>query len=227
MLKKLVAFDLDGTLVESAPDLADAVDEMLKELGLPAAGEAKTRGWIGNGVGMLVKRALTGQMWPEVDPPQFEQALARFMVHYEQWVCRRSFLYPGVVEGLAQLREDGYLLVCVTNKDSRFTRPLLERLGILSFFDWVGCGDQFARHKPHPDSLLYAAEHFGVAAANCWMVGDSANDVQAARAAGFGVVCVPYGYHGDTAVESLGADDIIASLAILPEWFRQQGILSA
>jgi phosphoglycolate phosphatase len=221
MMPKLIAFDLDGTLVESAPDLADAVDVMLRQLDKPPAGETRVKTWIGNGVGMLVKRALTGELWPTDEPAQFEQALALFSDHYEQNLCRRSYLYPGVVEGLTRLREDDYRLVCVTNKHSRFTRPLLEQLGIWTLLDWVGCGDQFARHKPHPESLLYAANHFGFAPAECWMVGDSANDVQAGRAAGFGVLCVPYGYHGDIPVENLGADAIIDSLAVLPDWFRQ------
>lgn len=219
---KLIAFDLDGTLVESAPDLADAIDQMLRELGRPVVGETAVRLWIGNGVGMLVKRALTGQMWPENTPSNFEQALECFSRHYEQGVCRRSTLYPGVIEGLTRLKaESAYHLVCITNKHSRFTHPLLEQLGIHALFDWVGCGDQFTRHKPDPESLLYAAQRYGLAPNECWMVGDSPNDVQAAKAAGFGILCVPYGYLGDVDVESLGADAIITTLDALPEWFRQ------
>ncbi|MGI9213813.1 MAG: phosphoglycolate phosphatase [Methylococcaceae bacterium] len=219
---KLIAFDLDGTLVESAPDLADAIDQMLRELGRPEAGETAVRLWIGNGVGMLVKRALTGQMWPDNEPPGFEQALECFSRHYEQGVCRRSTLYPGVREGLTRLKaEAAYHLVCITNKHSRFTHPLLEQLGIHTLFDWVGCGDQFTRHKPDPESLLHAAQRYGLAPAACWMVGDSPNDVQAARAAGFGILCVPYGYPGDVEIEGLGADAIITTLDALPEWFRQ------
>lgn len=218
---RLIAFDLDGTLVESAPDLADAVDQMLRERGRPEAGEAAVRQWIGNGVGMLVKRALTGLMWPVEDPPDFVEALECFSQHYEQHVCRRSTLYPGVREGLEALRAEHYRLVCITNKHSRFTRPLLQQLGIDTLFDWVGCGDQFTRHKPDPESLLHAAERFGLSPAACWMVGDSRNDVLAARAAGFGVLCVPYGYPGEGTVDSLAADDIIASLDQLPDWFRQ------
>ena len=219
---KLIAFDLDGTLVESAPDLADAVDATLEELGQPKAGEARVRGWIGNGVGMLMKRAMTGQMWPDADPPGFDPALERFMAHYAEGVCRRSYLYPGVREGLTQLAEKGYRLTCITNKHSRFTLPLLEQLGIAGFFGWVGCGDQFEKHKPHPESLLYAARHFGVDSNACLMVGDSLNDVEAARAAGFAVVCVPYGYRGDVAAENLGADAVIPSLAALPEWLQNR-----
>ncbi len=218
---KLIAFDLDGTLVESAPDLADAVDETLRWLGRPEAGETAVRQWIGNGVGMLVKRALTGQMWPDEEPVGFNDALEVFSRHYEKNVCRRSTLYPGVRDGLLALRAEDYHLVCITNKHSRFTHPLLEQLGIHPLFDWVGCGDQFTRHKPDPESLLYATDRFGLTPAECWMVGDSRNDVLAARAAGFGVLCVPYGYPGEGTVDELGADDIIASLDELPGWFRQ------
>jgi phosphoglycolate phosphatase len=217
---KLIAFDLDGTLVESAPDLADAVDAMLERLGLPPAGETQVRGWIGNGADLLVKRALSGEMWPKAEPPLFGQGYSLFTDFYERNICNRSHLFPGVAEGLKQLKAEGYRTACITNKHSRFTRPLLDLLGILGDFDFVGCGDQFARHKPDPEPLLRTAEHFGVAPAECLMVGDSANDVRAARAAGYGVVCVPYGYNGGNPVERFQPDGVVASIADLPALLR-------
>jgi phosphoglycolate phosphatase len=218
---ELIAFDLDGTLVDSSPDLADAVDAMLDRLGLPPAGEPRVKGWIGNGVDMLVKRALTGDMWPQDEPPRFNEALTMFMDLYAANVCNRSRLFPGVAEGLKQLKAAGFRLACVTNKHSRFTRPLLDRLGVLEFMDFVGCGDQFEKHKPDPCPLLKTAEFFGVEPSRALMVGDSANDVKAARAADFMVVCVPYGYHGGNGVECLKPDAIVSSLTELPTLFKK------
>jgi len=218
---ELIAFDLDGTLVDSSPDLADAIDAMLNRLGLPPAGEPRVKGWIGNGVGMLVKRALTGEMWPRGEPARFDEALPIFMDLYEANVCNRSRLFPGVADGLKQLKAAGFRLACITNKHSRFAGPLLDRLGVLQDMAFVGCGDQFEKHKPDPCPLLKTAERFAVDPSRALMVGDSANDVKAARAAGFMVVCVPYGYHGGQGVECLEPDAIVSSLAELPALFEK------
>lgn len=213
---ELIVFDLDGTLVDSAPDIADSVDIVLERLGLPKAGEVRVREWIGNGVGMLVRRALTGEMRPTDEPPRFAEALALFMDTYEANLCNRSRLFEGVRETLARLRSEGYRLACSTNKHSRFTLPLLERLGIAEHFEFVGCGDQPGKLKPDPEPLLKAAEFFGIEPSRCLMVGDSANDALAARRAGFMLVCVPFGYHGGAGVERLEPDAIMASFSELP-----------
>ena len=212
---ELIVIDLDGTLIDSAPDLAFAASEMLSRLGRAKVAEERVRKWIGNGAGMLVKRALTGEIWPEEDPPEFQRALDVFSEIYTDNVSVRSSLYPGVIEGLQQLGKAGFNLACVTNKHSRFTRPLMERTGLGRYFDYVGCGDDFEHLKPHPLSLLKTAERFDVAPEQSLMIGDSSNDVQAARAAGFRVFCVPYGYHNGLRVEDLNADLIIDSLADL------------
>jgi phosphoglycolate phosphatase len=213
---ELIVFDLDGTLVDSAPDIAYAVDTMLTRLNRPQAGEQKVRGWIGNGVAMLVKRALTGEMWPEAEPLGFDEALPLFMDIYEANICDRSRLFDGVAEGLAQLKAAGYRLACNTNKNSRFTLPLLDQLGVSHYFDFIGCGDQFEKQKPDPEPLLKTAERLGVQPARSLMVGDSANDALAARNAGFMLVCVPYGYHGGAGVEVLEPDAIVESFIELP-----------
>ncbi|BBL69513.1 phosphoglycolate phosphatase [Methylogaea oryzae] len=217
----LIVFDLDGTLVDSAPDLAYAADTMLARLGLPARGVEAVRGWIGNGVPMLVKRALTGEMWPEGEPERFDQALPLFMEIYAAHVCDRGGLFPGVLEGVAELKRQGYKLAVLTNKHSKFTLPLLEQLGVAAYMDYIGCGDQFDKHKPHPEPLLKTAERFGVRPEQCLMVGDSTNDVQAARAAGYGILVVPYGYRSCERVEDLGADGVIDSIAQLPALLRR------
>ncbi|MDD5035367.1 MAG: phosphoglycolate phosphatase [Methylococcaceae bacterium] len=214
---KLIAFDLDGTLVESAPDLAYCADTLLESLGRPAVGLAQVRAWVGNGVAMLVKRALSLEMWPQSDPEGYEQALAQFKSLYSENVCVRSYLYPGVLEGIAALKTEGYKLVCLTNKHSDFTFPLLEKLGVAQQLDYIGCGNQFENLKPHPEPLLKTAERFDVAPQHCMMVGDSENDREAARAAGYSFIAVPYGYRRCERAEDLGADALIASIADLPD----------
>jgi len=213
---ELIVIDLDGTLIDSAPDLAFATSEMLKRLGRTQVAEERVRNWIGNGADMLVKRALTGEMRPEKEPMEFQRALDVFSEIYADNVSVRSSLYMGVTEGLQQLREAGFNLACVTNKHSRFTLPLMERTGLGRYFDYVGCGDDFEYLKPHPISLIKTAERFNVAPVRSLMIGDSVNDVQAARAAGFQVFCVPYGYLNGLRVEDLNADLIIDSLSDLP-----------
>lgn len=193
-----ILFDLDGTLVDSVPDLAAATDAMLIDMSRAAAGEALVREWVGNGAERLVKRALTGKMDGEPPATELEQALPLFMEHYQSHLQGQSRLYPGVKESLADLQERGLALGLVTNKPERFIAPLLEALGIAEVFAVVVGGDTLADKKPHPAPLLHAARQLGVESAAALMVGDSRNDVLAARRAGMQIVCVPYGYnHGE------------------------------
>ena len=218
---RLVLIDLDGTMVDSVPDLAYCTDEMMKALGRPAWGEAKVRMWVGNGVERLVMRALTNELWVDPDPAEFEKALPIYMELYANNTSGRSCLYEGVVEGLEYLKASGIKLGCVTNKAAAFTVPLLKDMAIYDRFDLVVSGDTTAKKKPDPMPLLYAAEQLGVAAADCLMVGDSMHDVQAARNAGFQVVCVPYGYnHGQDILEAK-PDDLVESLADLKGLFEK------
>lgn len=219
---ELIAFDLDGTLVDSAPDLARAVDAMLESLGHAPAGLERARGWIGNGADMLIKRAMTGQMWPESEPEDFPEAMRLFLEFHEAHLCERGSLFPGVLEGLRDLKAEGYTTAVITNKLSRFTGPLLEQLDLTGYLDFIGSGDQFERIKPDPLPLLKTAELFGAAPERCLMVGDSHNDVQAARAAGYAILCVPYGYRGAGATpEQLGADGILDSIGELPALLKR------
>jgi phosphoglycolate phosphatase len=207
-----VLFDLDGTLVDSVPDLTTAVDAMLAELGRSPAGEAKVREWIGNGAQRLVKRALVGAMDGEPAATLFEQAFPRFLEHYQQHLCERTRLYDGVADCLAELRSQELPLGVVTNKPERFTQPLLAALGIARDFAVVVGGDTLAQKKPHPAPLLYAAEQLGVAPAAVLMVGDSRNDVLAARQAGMPVVCVPYGYNHGEDIRLTAPDAVVEDL---------------
>lgn len=212
----MVLIDLDGTLVDTAPDLAHCVDLTMTELGLPERGEEAVRGWIGNGVPVLVHRALTGTQDEKAEPQQHQQALAIFMKHYEHNVCVHSRPYPGVLEGLEGLSDAGVRLGCVTNKPARFTGPLLEALSLSRFFGVVVSGDTLEKKKPDPAPLLYAARILESRPEDSLMVGDSMHDVQAARAAGFQVACVSYGYNHGHDIRDAGPDAVIGSLAELP-----------
>jgi len=203
-------FDLDGTLVDTAQDLAAAANRMLAEIGRPAIAEAEIRDYIGKGVVNLVQRCVeaTGGGSEE----ERHRALEVFGRHYLAGIADRSRPYPGVVEGLAALRRAGVALGCVTNKAGNFTEALLMATGLRPYFGVVVSGDTVARKKPHPDPLLHAAGELGAAPAETLMVGDSLNDVLSARAAGCPVVVVPYGYREGLAVEALGADAVVASV---------------
>lgn len=212
---KLILIDVDGTMVDSVPDLAYCVNEMMKRIDMPEHDEAAIRNWVGNGVERLVKRALVGQLDGEPDENLFRQAYPVFLELYAENTSKRSELYPGILDGLSRLREAGYILGSVTNKASQFTIPLLKDLGIYEDFAVVVAGDTLEKKKPDPAPLLYAAERMGVAPSDCMMVGDSISDVTAARAAGFQIVCMPYGYnHGDD-IRDAKPDAVIDSLAHL------------
>lgn len=217
---QLVLIDLDGTLVDSVPDLAFCVDEMLKQLGISSRGETAVRQWVGNGVQRLIERAISNDLNGTISTEQYAQALPIFEKLYAENTCNKSCLYDGVLEGLNWLKQQGWHLGCITNKPAQFTLPLLETLGIRSFFEIVISGDTLPEKKPHPMPLLHAAEFFKVKPEQSLMVGDSKNDVQAARAAGFQVVCVPYGYNHGENIELAQPDAVIQTLAELSKVFE-------
>ncbi len=212
---EMVLIDLDGTLVDSVPDLTFCVDEMMKELGMPNRGEARVRTWVGNGVERLVRRALTDSLDGEPEDELFQRAYPIFLRLYAENTSGRSQLYPGVREGLDYLRSAGFKLGCVTNKAEQFTLPLLDDMGIRDYFAIVVSGDSLAEKKPHPLPLLHAAEFFGVEPANALMLGDSMSDVKAARAAGFNVVCMSYGYNHGIDIREANPDAVLDSMAEL------------
>jgi len=215
---RLILIDLDGTLVDSVPDLVWAVDATMDDLGLPRRGEHAVRHWVGNGVERLVKRALTLDLYAEPEAAMYARALPVFMAHYQAANGKYSRLFPGVAQGVRELAASGRHLACVTNKAERFTLPLLETLGVLSDFGLVVSGDTTPHKKPHPEPLLHAARHFDIAPAQSLMIGDSRHDVEAARAAGFKVLCVNYGYnHGDD-IRDAAPDAVIDSLVDVKDY---------
>ena len=213
MITRAVLFDLDGTLLDSAPDLAAAANAMLAALGLPARDPAVIATYIGKGIPRLVERTLTGNLDTAADPVLFARALPIYERYYAEESGRRSVPFPGVIEGLRALRDAGLPLACITNKAERFTLDLLQRTGLDGFFPVVVCGDTVVRKKPDPEPVLTACAQLGVRPADALMIGDSANDVQAARAAGCPVWCVPYGYNEGRPVETLDCDAIVPDLA--------------
>lgn len=204
--------DLDGTLLDTAPDLAAAANAMLAELCVPAIDEPRVRGFIGKGIGHLVRRTLAATRGGEPDEQSLGQALGRFEHHYALLNGLRSSVYPGVREGLEALRSRGARLACVTNKPARFTLPLLERFALAQYFDAVVSGDTVARRKPDPEPLRAACRQLGVAVAEAVMIGDSDNDALAARAAGCRALLVTYGYTEGGALRQLDCDGIVESL---------------
>ncbi|HET9044214.1 MAG TPA: phosphoglycolate phosphatase [Burkholderiales bacterium] len=213
MITRAVLFDLDGTLLDSAPDLAAAANAMLAELGLPARDPAVIATYIGKGIPKLVERTLTGSLDAVADPVLFARALPIYERYYAKESGRRSVPFPRVFEGLCALRDAGLPLACITNKAERFTLDLLRRTGLDGFFPVVVCGDTVARKKPDPEPVLTACARLNVRPADALMIGDSANDCQAARAAGCPVWCVPYGYNEGRPVETLDCDAIVPDLA--------------
>jgi len=210
---RMVMVDLDGTLIHTAPDLADCANRMLRDLGRAEWPIGKVMTWIGNGVPRLVKRALTGEMMAEPEAVLFDKALAMFQKHYAAHVSDHSRPYPGVVEGLQQLTARGYKLACITNKAEAFTLPLLRNLDLHQFFELVLSGDSLPKQKPDPLPLLHACKYFGITPEQGLLVGDSSNDVEAARAAGMPVICVPYGYNHGHDIRESHPDAVVASLA--------------
>jgi phosphoglycolate phosphatase len=219
MLKspRMILIDVDGTLVDSVPDLAYCVDEMMCRLDRPAHGAAQVRNWVGNGVERLVRRALVGQLEGEPSDDDFAKAYPIFLELYAANTSQRSLLYPGVLDGLDYLQSKGFRLGCVTNKVSQFTIPLLKDLGIHDRFEIVVCGDTLPVKKPDPGPLLYAAEFFDVAPAEALMLGDSKSDVAAARAAGFQIICMSYGYNHGEDIRAYAPDAVIDSMTELCE----------
>ncbi len=217
----MILIDVDGTLVDSVPDLAFCVDEMMQQLGREPWGETRVRDWVGNGVERLVRRALIGQLDGEPDETEYEKAYPIFLDLYAENTSKRSLLYPGVIDGLDFLKAAGYRLGCVTNKAAQFTIPLLKDLGIHDYFAIVVSGDTLEHKKPHPAPLLHAAEFFKVSPEQSLMVGDSISDVKAARAAGFQIACLPYGYNHGEDIRVAEPDVVIETLAHLKDELEQ------
>ncbi len=215
-----IVIDLDGTLLHTAPELAEAANRMLRDMGRPAVSQELLMSYIGNGISWLVKRALTGDMHAEPEVALYDGALPIFEKHYTALLLQ-SKPFGGVLEGLDKMKAAGYRLGCITNKVARYTEPLLTGVGLAPYFELVLSGDSLPEKKPHPMPLLHAAKFFGVAIENLLLIGDSLNDAVAARAAGCPVFCVPYGYNHGEPVDGLDIDAVIDRLPAALELIRR------
>jgi phosphoglycolate phosphatase len=209
-------FDLDGTLVDSVPDLAAAVNTLLAEHGLAPLAELEIAGMVGDGAAALMARALQARgSGIALDP-----AVERYMAVYEANATSLTRLYPGVAEGLGELARAGIGLAVCTNKPEQATRAVLNGLGLARFFPVVLGGDSLAARKPDPAPLLAALDRLGAVPGDSAMIGDHRNDVLAARAAGASVVFARYGY-GLATLRELAPDAMIESFAELPHALRR------
>jgi phosphoglycolate phosphatase len=219
-LPRLVMFDLDGTLMDSVPDLAAAVDKMMMLLGREPAGIERVRDWVGNGSRVLVRRALAGQLDHDgVADELADEALALFMQAYAGG-HELTAVYPGVRDCLDWLRERRVKLAIITNKPAQFIEPLLEEKGLAGYFDWLVGGDTLPQQKPDPAALFWVMDKAGVAPSESLFVGDSRNDVRAAKAATVRCVALTYGYnHGEPIADeqpALVLDDLRELVASVP-----------
>jgi phosphoglycolate phosphatase len=205
---RAVILDLDGTLVDTAEEIALALNETLAGLGLPVISLESATALIGRGVRALVERAVE-RVGATTD---LDRAVEIFEAHYERLVATRATLFAGVKEGLDLMHAAGLQLGVVTNKPRLFTEKLLRHLGIDALFDTVVAGDDGIRRKPFGDMLAAAAENMGVTIGETLMVGDSDNDVLAARDAGCLVWCVPYGYNQGLPAASLECDRMVSTV---------------
>ncbi|MGE0385742.1 MAG: phosphoglycolate phosphatase [Gammaproteobacteria bacterium] len=210
---KLVLFDLDGTLIDSAPDLAAAVNAMLRDIGRAPQPERRIRDWIGGGGRQLIRRALAGAPGEPADEAFADEAYRIFVGHYARNLDASTRVYPGVREGFGRLRARGIGIGCVTNKPARFTDPILRALDLAAEFAVVVSGDTLPVMKPDPAPLLHAARLCGAAPAECAMVGDTSLDIDAARAAGIRAVWVSYGYSASDDPARITPDAVIDTIA--------------
>ena len=195
--RQVILFDLDGTLVDSAADLYRAMNMSLNALQLPFVTEAQVRNWIGKGTSLFcesVLKHLTG----ELEPAQHQQLLTTFLNIYNAEPCVDTLPFKGIMEFLDWVKAQGKTLVCVTNKPDLPARGILDGLNMSHYFDDCIGGDRFTERKPHPRQLLHCVEHYQVEKSQVLMIGDSVNDVEAARRAGIDCIVVSYGYnHGE------------------------------
>jgi phosphoglycolate phosphatase len=213
--------DLDGTLLDTIPDLAAAANAMLGDLDLAPLPQEDIRRFVGKGAEVLIQRTLAAAGAPSLpEDPRYEAARARFYANYRLLNGSAADIYDGVRDGLDGLARLGLKLACVTNKPVEFIAPLLQRFDIEGFFDFAIGGDSLPFKKPHPGQLLEACRRWSLPPARVLAVGDSINDAEAARAAGMLVYLVPYGYNEGRPVEAADVDGIVSSLSELPGLIR-------
>ena len=207
-----VIIDLDGTMLDTAPDFLVAINRMRAEFDLADLAIATIKRFVGKGSENLIHQVLAENFDEDQIALHFDTALASYQKHYLAINGDYSSLYPDVIEGLRAMRALGLRLACVTNKPLAFTLPLMKKKGLTDYFDVVYGGDSFARKKPDPVALLQVCTDFDLPPSQVLAIGDSSNDAKAARAAACPVLLVPYGYNHGEAIQNVESDGIVASL---------------
>ncbi|HEX2531881.1 MAG TPA: phosphoglycolate phosphatase [Burkholderiaceae bacterium] len=209
---KAVILDLDGTMLDTAPDFLYAVNGMRAELDLAPLDIASIKKFVGKGTENLMRRVLSIDFDEDEVERCFDQALAAYQHHYLAINGTYASLYPGVIEGLQALQAKRLRLACVTNKPIAFAQALLEKNMLADYFEVVYGGDSLPKKKPDPYPLLKVCEDFAVSPQDVVAIGDSSNDAQAARAAGCKVLNVPYGYNHGEPIQAVDSDGIVSTL---------------
>jgi phosphoglycolate phosphatase len=217
----LVMFDLDGTLVETAPEITDAVNDLLREKGLPGVGESLVANWIGHGTRELMTQAYAHAAQIHVDAVRragtMDEMMPRFSHFYMQRCGTRSRLYPQVLETLRLLRQARVRMAVVTNKEQRYTAAVLMAHQIRHFFDLVISGDTLPAKKPDALPVRHCLDALKVERTRALFIGDSQIDVDTARAAGVPIWAVPYGYNLGNPIAQAKPDRIIATIRAVVE----------
>jgi phosphoglycolate phosphatase len=216
-----IVWDLDGTLVDSALDLACALNTVLDKRGFFTHSVDTVRTMIGNGVPKLVERGFNA-VGVRLDPEQLDELIAVFVKEYKACATDNTRPYPGVVEALQEIQGMNIPMGVCTNKPEAFTKQILEGLGLSGYFSSVVGGDSTSARKPDPEPVLACLRGLVAEPASSLMIGDSVHDVHAAHAAGVPIGVVPWGYRS-APVEDLGADFVLSDLAALPGMIREAG----
>ena len=215
-----ILFDLDGTLVDSVPDIANSINAMLTDMGYATLSTERISTFLGKGMDHLIWLVLL-EVNQGVDPSldKYEQGRQLFAKHYHLYLENSvSTVFPGVIEGLELFKAAGCKLAIVTNKPSQFVPGLIQQMGLDSYFELLIGGDTCAEKKPHPMPFLHACEQLGVLPSQALVIGDSGNDSVAARRANIDVLIVPYGYNEGKDVQTLDCDGIVSSMVEAAQW---------
>ncbi len=215
-----VLLDLDGTLLDTIPDLAHAANAMRADLGLAALPQSLIATYVGRGVDNLIQRTLAADLVEGEPIPAdlLARGRASFAPHYHEVNGQKAVLFEGVLPGLQRMQKMGLKLAVVTNKATEFTLPLLKRTGLAGFMQAVVCGDTLPEKKPHPAPMRHACALLGTLASRAVVVGDSKHDAAAGRAAGCRVLLVPYGYNEGQSVQTLEVDAIVETIEAAAQW---------
>ncbi|MDN2664039.1 phosphoglycolate phosphatase [Psychromonas sp. 14N.309.X.WAT.B.A12] len=206
---KLICFDLDGTLVNSVPDLRLSLNAMLEELSLPHVNDLVVKTWVGDGIPKMVERCLQHVNGNDFSQDVLANAVSIFEGYYQQFLNTESGLYPAVKSTLFKLQDKGYKIALITNKAEKFLPDLLAYFGINRCFDLLLGGDTLARNKPDPMQVEYACEHFNIGASETVMIGDSRNDILAGQNAKVSTIALTYGYNFGEPIAQINPDYIV------------------